>query len=523
MDFQSQIPGSQEQLNYGLQLQIPSYQSDLPQDLPYDPGASSSLFDLNYMPSSGLPIYIIPIFVLIIGIVLYFILKKFRNLKYLLSIGFITALSLAFFGPLNLPSILHFRTILGSVKMIGGVTLIAVFVYQMIEKKFSLIFSSKSFIPISLFLISQMLSVFTMTNVAYFINDFGILITGIMFFYLAYYCFSWKESTNLFIIYIYCLLIASVPILLVFVYKAAGVSLISSIYPKYENSVFLHDLDRHRIFSIIDFEYFTPCLVFALFYKFRNKLLVNKYLNIFVTSISMISIVLVNYRYRFLTFILGFILMYIYLKQYRRKILTLCLGTLSIIFCIYLAFSFVTSRNTIIDRFLMKSQTEDVDSVDRRFVMFRQALDLFTQAPILGVGTGNYKDNVQIVYSMFGGRTYEPYYKILENVYAYPHNWFLTILAENGLVGFLVFMWMLFIFIEIDFKLWKKLKGNELLTFSTLSSVSWIWVFANQFTMMHVSLPTVIIFWAFRGMIERIYDDKISYKIGPEVSYDLRY
>lgn len=199
--------------------------------------------------------------------------------------------------------------------------------------------------------------------------------------------------------------------------------------------------------------------------------------------------------------------MFLYLKKYRKKILLLCAGTLGVIFFVYMGISFIFSRNTIIDRFLMKSQADDVTSVERRFVMYRQAIEVFLNSPVIGVGTGNYKDNVQIVYSNFGGRTYEPYYKILQNVYAYPHNWFLTVLAENGIIGILALLWLLLTFFEEDLSLQRKLAGNKLLIFTTFSSISWLFVFANLFTMMHVSLPMVIIFWSMRGFIEKIYTE----------------
>jgi len=161
----------------------------------------------------------------------------------------------------------------------------------------------------------------------------------------------------------------------------------------------------------------------------------------------------------------------------------------------------------------MKDYSEDVVSVERRFVMYEQAIDIFIQHPILGVGLGNYKDNVQIVYSRYGGRVYEPNYKILQNVYAYPHNWYLTVLAENGAVGFLILTWVLATFLQMDLRLARKLKDDELIIFATISSISWLYLFANLFTMMHVSLPMVIIFWSMRGFIERMYQNKKLIKI----------
>jgi O-antigen ligase len=174
--------------------------------------------------------------------------------------------------------------------------------------------------------------------------------------------------------------------------------------------------------------------------------------------------------------------------------------------------SLILSRSTIIDRFLLRDYHEDRVSVDRRLYMYKQAFEVFLEKPFIGVGMGNYKDNVNVVYSRFGGRTYEPYYKVLQNVYAYPHNWFLTILAENGVVGFLVVLWMLLGFVEMDIRLSRRLRGERLALFGALSIIGWLYVFANNFTMMHVSLPMVIYFWSTRGMIERWYHDEFVFE-----------
>ncbi len=498
-------PFRSSELFYRLQNQTPSYQSEFPHDIPYDPGATSSLFELNYLPTGGASIIAILFIVCASLIGLYFLFRKNNSFISFLSVGFMVAILLTFFGPLRLPSIMHFRTLLGFVKLIGLVLFVLSLLLPFVHNKYISFFRSYSFYPVTFFVISQLLSVFTLTNVSYFLTDFGILATGLFFYYLGFVYFDRDVSVRMFRALFFCMLLACLPVFAVFLFRESGISFISSMYPKYENFVFLHDLSRGRIFSIIDFEYFVPCIVFWLVYTNKRKRVYGHVIAAVATAITLAAIVLVNYRYRFLTYLMGFVLMYNYMKPYRQKIRTIVLTTLGVIFACYLVISIASSKSTIIDRFLMKNYAEDVTSVDRRFVMYRQALDLFMQSPILGVGTGNYKDNVQIVYSLFGGRTYEPYYKILQNVYAYPHNWYLTLLAENGLIGITIFSWMVYSFVTVDIRLWKSLTGNSLLIFSTTSSVTWLFMFANLFTHMHVSLPMVIIFWAFRGMIEKMY------------------
>jgi O-antigen ligase len=85
------------------------------------------------------------------------------------------------------------------------------------------------------------------------------------------------------------------------------------------------------------------------------------------------------------------------------------------------------------------------------------------------------------------------------------------VLAENGLVGFFALLYLLYFFAKTDIYLYKKLKGDSHSIFLTFSIISWLYVFANQFTPLSNSQPMVIFFWVFRGMIDRIYFDAMKH------------
>ncbi|MBI5018955.1 O-antigen ligase family protein [Candidatus Gottesmanbacteria bacterium] len=503
MDNTATYPDIYEQGRFGLQLQMPSYQTEFPHDLPFDPGATSSLFELNYFPSTASRL------LLLIPIALVLLVFFFR--KHIQSgfghIGFLIGMILVFFGPLRLPSFFPFNTTLGLVKAIGLLlTGYAAVLYVLKRVKFDL-FEIPSLARVGVYIISLLLSVFVMTNPSFFIADFGIVLTGVLFFILGFIYFTWSTAGLLITTWARLLAIAGIIVLTIFIDRGVGAEIISLLFQKYENFVFLHDLSRGRIFSIIDFEYFIPCVaIFIVGFRLnkQRRSILEYYI---FTTMSFVAILLVNYRYRFLTYVLGLISISLFTKTMAKAIRKHTIILLVILSTLYFGYSIAFFRSTILDRFLVRNYSEDQVSIDRRLVMYQQAWELFQERPILGVGLGNYKDNVQIVYSRFGGRTYEPYYKILQNVYAYPHNWFLTVLAENGIVGFVVLMWMLGMFLVMDIRLYQKLAGDRLLVFVTLSTIGWLYVFANLFTMMHVSLPMVIVFWACRGMIERIHHE----------------
>jgi O-antigen ligase len=501
MDKTQLYPDAFNQINYGLQKQFPSYQSEFPNDLPFDAGATSGLFELNYFPSTASKLlFVLPVLILLF-VFFYRKLAK-RDVGGLL---FLVSMALVFFGPLRLPSLLRFNTTLGMVKAIG-LLLVCYTGIMLVTKKIRFtFFDMPSIVRVGVYVVSLMLSIFVMTNPSFFLDDFGIVLTGILFFFLGYQYFSWGMARSLLLVWARLLIVPSVIVMFIFVNAAIGKELMSLLFQRYDNFVFLHDLNRGRIFSIIDFEYFIPAVAMLLIAaKGKGKLLA-KYQFYLLTAASFVAVLLVNYRYRFLTFMLGLAAVSFLLKRYtpliRRHAVTVIVSLGTLYFILSVAFF----RTTILDRFLVKNYAEDQVSIERRLIMYGQAWDLFMQKPILGVGLGNYKDNVQIVYSRFGGRTYEPFYKILQNVYAYPHNWFLTVLAENGIIGFAVLLWLLSMFGVMDVRLYKKLSQENHAIFLMISTISWLYVFANMFTMMHVSLPMVIVFWACRGMIERMY------------------
>ncbi len=512
MDNSSVYPDIYSQARYGLQKQAPSYQTEFPNDLPYDPGVTSSFFELNYFPTSGSQLLlIIPITLLVI-----FLVMRRRLRSDLGQIGFVGAMALVFFGPLRLPSPLPFNTTLGMVKGMGLILGAYVGLQWVLRRVRFDLFAMPSLLRVGLYVVSLMLSVFVMTNPTFFLQDFEIVVTGLLFFVLGYVLFTWDMGAEIILWWARLLFIPAGVVLLIFVSNGIGKEIMALLFQRYENFVFMHDLARGRIFSVIDFEYFVPCVAAFFAYRSLRKNPSSPMQYYVLTALSFVAILLVNYRYRFLTYALGLGAISLFLKQHSVAIRKATILLVVVLGGLYMVLSFMFFRSTLLDRFLVRNYYEDQVSIDRRFVMYRQAWELFMQKPILGVGLGNYKDNVQIVYSRFGGRTYEPYYKILQNVYAYPHNWFLTVLAENGIIGFAVLMWMLYQFFLMDVRLHKVLSGDKHVTFFILSAVGWLYVFANLFTMMHVSLPTVIVFWACRGMIERMYKERFLVRGEPK-------
>jgi O-antigen ligase len=418
------MPPSRENPNYGY---------DIPQDFTYDPGRTSSLFELGYVPTKESLfslIMMVAVFLFIIG---YF----FRNHKLheYVQILFLMSIILVFLGPLTIPAFLKFHTTLGLAKMIA-LGLVGVSFVNTIKNKRVPIIHTASFIPICLYILSLLLSVFTVTNTYFFTQDFLLILSGLVFYYISFEFADTESSLSRIISTLsIATLFPAILVLYIYIFKNDGAILIAYLYPRYENSVFTFDLQRGRILSIIDLEFFIPFVLFTLITHAK------KMLSLLSLVLLSFAVYLTHYRYRFLTYVTG-VCSYLLIsrKSIRLKTILVISGLLLSIFTIYMVVNISLGKPTIIDRFMLQDRVGDYDSLRRRFVMFNQAWELFIQHPILGVGIGNYKDNVQVTYAMFGGRYYEPYYKILQNVYAYPHNWFIQVLAENGIVGFTILL-----------------------------------------------------------------------------------
>jgi len=103
-----------------------------------------------------------------------------------------------------------------------------------------------------------------------------------------------------------------------------------------------------------------------------------------------------------------------------------------------------------------EARTEEASSVYRRLRFWQQALDDFKRSPITGVGTGN----------SVGGS-------------GFPHNILLEVLAEHGLVGFVLFGGMCFLTLRKAMVFLKYEKSRELILTGRLSLLLFVYFLAE--------------------------------------------
>ena len=120
-------------------------------------------------------------------------------------------------------------------------------------------------------------------------------------------------------------------------------------------------------------------------------------------------------------------------KHLIKKIVIFCIICATAVACFYLLARYIPELTYTIERFTNSGQDE---STKERMQMWKLAKKMFKENPLFGNGTYSYR----LEYSNYFGNRFqslgnEDYQKFLNT-----HNVFLQVLAENGIVGFLLFL-----------------------------------------------------------------------------------
>lgn len=211
--------------------------------------------------------------------------------------------------------------------------------------------------------------------------------------------------------------------------------------------------------------------------------------------VLLLAMTLSNFRWTFLVFLIGTVAFIKILRSLEYVSKQQALHVLMMGFVV-LAVGLLGARlflgYNLIDRFLLTNNTRDVSDTLGRLLLYSQALNVFSSAPITGAGVGNY-------YSLVGAFQISRYFSIFDQfqVFLVPiasHNEFLTVLAETGVIGFLCF----FLLMYISFK-------KSLLTLFHLASLS------EVDKMLAVASFLSLVMFLLYTVFENIYPENIVY------------
>jgi len=153
--------------------------------------------------------------------------------------------------------------------------------------------------------------------------------------------------------------------------------------------------------------------------------------------ILLVSIYLTESYSSWLALIVGLVFLWFYLPKRRLKFILLIVGL--IVLCPLMIYQAGTSRFRHYDAFWQ------ISSKDTRMLIWQAALSTGINQPILGAGLGGFRF------------AYQDYIKTLpklppEREAPFPHNLYLTLWLETGLLGLVSFLWLMIIFFSQLFK-----------------------------------------------------------------------
>ena len=131
---------------------------------------------------------------------------------------------------------------------------------------------------------------------------------------------------------------------------------------------------------------------------------------------------------------------------------------------------------------------------DDRVAIFRNSFQMIKAHPIMGVGANTFMKN----YKKY--KEYPEFHGVITSDYLYAHNNFLHLTAELGLIGLVIFLWLLYAIFSESFSIYRKLKDNFFNVFSLSLIACLIAFMVNGLTESSLySSRLALIFWYLAG------------------------
>lgn len=379
---------------------------------------------------------------------------------------------------------------------ISRVILILIFLIQIIVVLLTkrIIFKYKNqkllIILITLFFFLQSISILQTINIASYISRYKDLIIGYICF-LNFYFFR-GEYRKILLVFLLSTIINNMYQFFLLFATHQTINIANSLLYQKHWQVVLQQLHLGKL--QID-TYDEIILPFLFIFTKENKLLKSFSSSILILIIGFFSI-LSNYRTRFLMFIIGFFGSLFVIKKINNKVVLLLFLALFFIISISNIIALNNFRGSLIDRVILRNN-ESKQTITFRLNQIESAVDM-GKANILGVGLGNYYDNLP------GFVKTEKYLypkKQINYIGAigaieFVHNIFGLIITETGYISLMLFCCILFMFIKNDVDLIKN--GSDY----QKSFVIAFWVLF-LFGLFNPIIPGTynVLFWGIRGML----------------------
>ncbi len=175
-----------------------------------------------------------------------------------------------------------------------------------------------------------------------------------------------------------------------------------------------------------------------------------------------------------------------------------------IAFALFLAFH--PSGKSAVSKFLTSFDLNH-PTVQTRLHAWKSAFDMIKDHPVLGVGIANYE-----IYSWkYQTEKLERMTLATNTRVDKTHNEYLQVLSELGIIGFLLFMWLLF---EIGRAIFNSISKRENIFYPLAFGMGIVAILVDSFFAFPLQFPaTVVHFWIYAGIIVKIDSTKDTLKI----------
>lgn len=359
------------------------------------------------------------------------------------------------------------------------------------EKKLFFKIDYKLTVVLLFFFFTQSISILSAVNISSFLLVYKDVVAGILIFILSMIILDSSEKINTIIKILFVSIIIGVLYnSMVYFFPEFFLSFSKSIlYDKYLEMVEIN-IKRHRFFSDVYDAGLIP-LLFYCFYSYKKSLV--RIVSFLAIGMISFNSFLSNFRGQLLIVFLGLISCHF---LFLRKVKVYLLQLVFIIFFLYVGY--IASNSwlgfNLADRFMLSTK-EDVHSIKSRLWWSEISLEMAMSSPILGVGLGNFYDNLS--FSDRPKKLYNDWRQKLSEISAiHPHNILSGTLAETGFLGLFSQLILMGYFLKSDIKFIKK----ELTMNLSIIICFWL-IFLFSFINPQYTFSYLGLFWLLRGLV----------------------
>lgn len=381
---------------------------------------------------------------------------------------------------------------------------IVVFIAGLLTKywKTKLTIDKKIPLLLSIYFLSQSLSILQAQNIGSFFTVYKDLVFSIMLFFSLFFV---VEENNQLLIIKTLVLATAISIsfqMLAYFYPSFISDYLKMFFNERYWFFFRYQVNRGRFFG----EFFDEVsLPFIFYFVISSKKNIKKLiLNIFICAIFFITFVSSWRSKSILLFFAFFGSIVIYFKQIKKILIFQIL----MIFILLVFANFISLEKVgqnILDRFIFPGYHE-VKIIKSRLTYLREGLNIGLETPLFGVGLGNYYDNLSVsskvenqIPTRPGPLSYLGRDKFI--LIDDPHNIFLSTFVSSGLFGLFSLILLLLYFLYHDAV--RFFTNNQLLVKASIVSFWSLFVYALFNPWMYFAY--LMFFMFLRGFIEKLF------------------